>query len=241
MSALVRVSALLAALVLLSGARSDALHLTHAEAAARLKAAGITWWSSGNCSDRKRADCTSFEQIRASTVAGVITLKQASACAVMVTGGTETGHGDGVYTHWNGWKVDIQRLDCVSGYIRRFHDVGYIAGWGHQYEAPSGNLYTDEGDHWDILYYTCGGCSPTSPAPSVSPSPSPIPSPRPSPSSSPSPSPAPAEGPAGSRIRQGGPPGGLTDLRLTALLAARACAPRRATVSESRGPWTQSS
>ena len=88
---------------------------------------------------------------------------------VMVTGGTETGHGDGVYTHWNGWKVDIQRLDCVSAYIRRFADVGYIAGWGHQYRAPSGNLYTDEGDHWDILYYTCGGCSPVSPSPSPSP------------------------------------------------------------------------
>lgn len=172
MSALVRVSALLAALVLLSGFRSDAVHLTHAEATARLKAAGITWWSSGTCSDRNRADCTSFEQIRASTIAGVITLKQASACAVTVTGGTETGHGDGTYTHWNGWKVDIQRLDCVSGYIRRFTDVGYIAGWGHQYRAPSGNLYTDEGDHWDILYYTCGGCSPGTPTPSTTPSPS---------------------------------------------------------------------
>jgi hypothetical protein len=192
MSALVRASALLAALVLLSGARSDAVHLTHAEAAARLKAAGITWWSSGNCTDRRRADCTSFEQIRASTVAGVITLKQASACAVMVTGGTETGHGDGVYTHWNGWKVDIQRLDCVSGYIRRFHDIGYIAGWGHQYEAPSGNLYTDEGDHWDILYYTCGGCSPASPSPSPKPSASPSPKPSLSPSPMPSVAPSPS-------------------------------------------------
>lgn len=54
-------------------ARSDAVHLTHAEAAARLKAAGITWWSSGDCANRNRPECTSFEQIRAATIAGVIT------------------------------------------------------------------------------------------------------------------------------------------------------------------------
>jgi hypothetical protein len=25
-----------------------------------------------------------------------------------------------------------------------------------QWKAASGNLYCDEGSHWDITYYTCG-------------------------------------------------------------------------------------
>ena len=25
-----------------------------------------------------------------------------------------------------------------------------------QYQAASGNIYADEGNHWDVLYYTCG-------------------------------------------------------------------------------------
>ena len=54
-------------------------------------------------------------------------------------------------------KVDIAKNSCVAGYIsRNYTYLGYISGWGYQYRAPSGNLYTDEGNHWDILYYTCG-------------------------------------------------------------------------------------
>ncbi|MEV0269152.1 hypothetical protein AB0H43_10275 [Hamadaea sp. NPDC050747] len=139
----------------------DRVKLTDTEARARLKSAGITWWSSGNCTNRQRADCTSFDQIRRTTIAGVVTLRKSSTCPIMVTGGTETGHGAGTYTHWNGWKVDIALNDCVNAYVRRwFSDVGTISGWGHQYRAPSGNLYTNEGNHWDILYYGCGGCDP---------------------------------------------------------------------------------
>ncbi|MCP2321913.1 hypothetical protein HDA40_000420 [Hamadaea flava] len=150
----------------------DRAKLTDAEARARLKAAGITWWSSSDCTNRLRADCTSFDQIRRTTIAGVVTLRKSSTCPIMVTGGTETGHGAGTYTHWNGWKVDIALNDCVNKYVRSwFHDVGTISGWGHQYRAPSGNLYTNEGNHWDILYYTCGGCDPepVPPRPAVAP------------------------------------------------------------------------
>jgi hypothetical protein len=148
----------------------DRVKLTDAEARVRLKANAITWWSSGNCTNRLRADCTSFDQIRRTTIEGIVTLRKSSRCPIMVTGGTETGHGGGTYTHWNGWKLDIALNGCVARYIRRwFSDVGYIDGWGHQYRAPSGNLYTNEGDHWDILYYTCGGCDP---APAVSTEPS---------------------------------------------------------------------
>jgi hypothetical protein len=151
----------LAAATALSLALAEPAHaatfLTHSEATSQLRANGVTWSSSGNCSDRNNPTCTSFAQIRQSTISGVITLHNYTGCAVNITAGTETGHASGTYSHWNGYKVDISKYTCVSNYIRNTYTyVGYIAGWGYQYRAPSGNLYTDEGNHWDILYYTCG-------------------------------------------------------------------------------------
>ncbi|MBV1854674.1 hypothetical protein [Catellatospora tritici] len=191
---------------------SAAAKLSHRKATDMFRDAGITWWSSGNCADRNKPSCTSFEDVRRTTVEGLLTLREASDCAIMVTGGTETGHGSGTYTHWNGWKLDISKYSCIGNYIKKyFKYVGLIKGWGYQYRAPSGNLYTDEGNHWDIIFYSCGGCddganispspstspAPGSPAPSASPSlsPSPAPSASPSASSSASPSPSPAAGP----------------------------------------------
>ncbi|GIJ46457.1 hypothetical protein Val02_33430 [Virgisporangium aliadipatigenens] len=138
-------------------ADSRASFLTHAQAAHQFRAAGITWSSSGRCDDRDNPRCTSFTSIRQSTVTGVKTLKRASGCPIHLTGGTETGHAAGTYSHWNGFKLDIRRNDCVDRYITaKFADMGMQEGWGHQFRAASGNLYTNEGRHWDIVYYTCG-------------------------------------------------------------------------------------
>jgi hypothetical protein len=134
-----------------------ATKLTQSQAAGQLSAAGITWSSSGGCTNRNVATCTSFEQINQSTVSGIITFRSISGCGINITGGTETGHSSGTYSHWNGYKVDVSKTTCVTNYIKNHYTyVGYISGWGYQYRAPSGNLYTDEGNHWDILYYTCG-------------------------------------------------------------------------------------
>ncbi|HEX5598549.1 MAG TPA: hypothetical protein VFX61_21400 [Micromonosporaceae bacterium] len=139
------------------GFASPAFAISHSSATSQLRAAGITWSSSGNCSDRYNSTCTSFEGIRQVTIDGIITFKRASGCAINITGGTEIGHASGTYSHWNGYKVDISKNSCVYNYISRYYTyVGYISGWGYQWRAPSGNLYTDEGNHWDILYYTCG-------------------------------------------------------------------------------------
>ncbi|MCP2265202.1 hypothetical protein APR03_002550 [Promicromonospora thailandica] len=136
-----------------------ATFLTHAQAASQLSAASISWTSSGGCSDRNVATCTSFDQVRQTTIDGIRTLRSATGCAITITGGTETGHSSGTYSHWNGYKLDIRHSACVDSYITStFTYVGYISGWGHQYRSGSGNLYTDEGNHWDILYYNCGGC-----------------------------------------------------------------------------------
>nr|WP_069816622.1 hypothetical protein [Streptomyces sp. TP-A0874] len=128
--------------------------LTHAQATAKFKAKGITWSSSGGCSDRNKSNCTSFDQINSATVDGVITLKSASGCAIRLTGGTETGHASGTYSHWNGYKVDIGMTSCLTSYIKNhFSSIG-----GSKWKSASGNVYYNESNHWDVTYYNCGGC-----------------------------------------------------------------------------------
>ncbi|MGK5446250.1 hypothetical protein [Streptomyces radiopugnans] len=128
--------------------------LTHSQATSRFRAAGITWSSSGGCSDRYNSTCTSFEQINLATVQGAETLKSASGCALNVTGGTETGHASGTYSHWNGYKLDYSLSTCLNNYITsRFTYIG-----GSKYQSGSGNVYYRESNHWDVTYYNCGGC-----------------------------------------------------------------------------------
>ncbi|WP_030491953.1 hypothetical protein [Micromonospora chokoriensis] len=141
------------------GLASPAFAISHSSATSQLSAAGISWTSSGNCSDRNVATCTSFTDVRQATISGIITFRQASGCAVTITAGTEVGHAGGTYSHWNGYKLDISLSTCIQNYISAHYTyVGYISGFGYQYRAPSGNLYTREGSHWDILFYSCGGC-----------------------------------------------------------------------------------
>ncbi|OEV05897.1 hypothetical protein [Streptomyces oceani] len=128
--------------------------LSHGEATAKFEDAGLTWSSSGGCSDRNTSTCTSFDQINSATVDGVITLKSASGCGINLTGGTETGHASGEYSHWNGYKVDFSLSNCLDNYIKNtFTSIG-----GSKWESGSGNVYYREGDHWDVTYHNCGGC-----------------------------------------------------------------------------------
>lgn len=128
--------------------------LTHSQAASRFRTAGITWSSSGGCSDRNNSTCTSFEQINLTTVQGAETLKRATGCALNITGGTETGHASGTYSHWNGYKLDFSLSTCLGNYIRG--TFGYIGG--NKWQSGSGNVYYLESNHWDVTYYNCGGC-----------------------------------------------------------------------------------
>lgn len=128
--------------------------LSQSSAASQLSSAGITWSSSGGCTTRSNSTCTSFDQINQTTVSGVITLKRASGCAVNITGGTEVGHASGTYSHYNGYKVDITKYACVGSYITGTFTRIANRGDGYpQWRAASGNVYCDEGSHWDITYY----------------------------------------------------------------------------------------
>ncbi|GGO49896.1 hypothetical protein GCM10012287_28320 [Streptomyces daqingensis] len=128
--------------------------MSHSAAKAKLDGAGIAVTSSGGCSDRNKPNCTSLEQVNSATIDGAITLKGASGCALTVTGGTETGHADGTYSHWNGYKLDFSMSSCLTSYIKNtFTSIG-----GNKWQSGSGNIYFDESNHWDVTFHNCGGC-----------------------------------------------------------------------------------
>jgi len=154
---LATLAGLLAALIGPASPAQAVTKLTDAQAAAQLSAVGITRTSSGGCTNRYVSTCTSYEQINQSTVSGIITYKRVSGCSVNITGGTETGHASGTYSHWNGYKVDISRSTCNDSYITSHYAYIGLRGDGYpMYRAASGNLYVNEGSHWDITSYTCG-------------------------------------------------------------------------------------
>ena len=137
-----------------AGPALAATKISHASATSQLSSAGITWSSSGQCSDRYNPTCTSFEQVNQSTVDGIVTLRGSSGCAINITGGTETGHADGTYSHWNGYKVDVTPTTCVENYIYTYFTyIGDRGDGAPMYQSAAGNIYADEGNHWDILYY----------------------------------------------------------------------------------------
>ncbi|MEV7088112.1 hypothetical protein AB0O07_19845 [Streptomyces sp. NPDC093085] len=136
-----------------------ATKITHATATSMFSASGIGWTSSGNCSNRNVATCTSFDQLNLDTAKGAQTLRSASGCALTITGGTETGHASGTYSHWNGYKLDFSKATCLTNYVKNTFTYIGLRGDGYpQWKSGAGNLYADEGNHWDVTYYNCGGC-----------------------------------------------------------------------------------
>ncbi|KAG2002292.1 hypothetical protein CC2G_004493 [Coprinopsis cinerea AmutBmut pab1-1] len=105
---------------------------------------------------RNNPRCTSYQGILSGTVDGVITLKNAAGVSsLVITGGTETGHATGgTYTHGNGYKVDVRHSTQLDNYIKTAFTKIANRGDGYpQWRAASGNIYCDEGSHWDITYF----------------------------------------------------------------------------------------
>jgi hypothetical protein len=131
--------------------------VSQASAESQFSAAGIGWTSSGGCTTRSNPTCTSFDGIRQATIDGAITLKHASGCGLTITGGTEVGHASGTYSHYNGYKLDFARTTCLTSWIHGAYTyIGLRGDGAPMYQAASGNIYADEGNHWDVTYYTCG-------------------------------------------------------------------------------------
>jgi hypothetical protein len=153
------VAAVLIALATLLVGALPASAVTQSSAASQFRAAGITWSSSGGCTTRSNSTCTSFDGIRQTTIDGGITLKRASGCALNITGGTEVGHAGGTYSHYNGYKLDFTRSTCLTNYVHNnFSYIGLRGDGAAQYRSGAGNVYADEGNHWDVTFYNCGGC-----------------------------------------------------------------------------------
>lgn len=154
-------TALAGATALLTGVAfaGPAAAVSQASAESQFRAAGITWSSSGGCTTRSNPTCTSFDGLRQPTIDGAKTLKSASGCALNITGGTEVGHASGTYSHRTGYKLDFSRTTCLTSWIHGTYTYIGVRGDGApQYRAASGNVYADEGNHWDVTYYNCGGC-----------------------------------------------------------------------------------
>lgn len=170
---LVMIAAVLAALSASATppASASGVRLTHQQAVSKLIVGDVLWTSSGQCDDRTKPYCTSFDGIWSGTIDGVVNFRKGSTCPVVVTGGTEVGHNTTFgypYTHEQGYKIDISRTTCVTNFIQRYFTYAGLRGlvqydkYGNAYRAPMyknsrGDVYADEywGDnpHWDILYY----------------------------------------------------------------------------------------
>ncbi len=148
---------LLTTVGLVTGVAGSASAVSQASAASQLSGAGISWTSSGGCIDPGNSTCTSFEGIRQATIDGAITLKNASGCGLTITGGTETGHAAGTYSHAAGYKLDFARTTCLTSWVHGTYTyIGQRSDGAAQYQAASGNVYADEGNHWDVTFYSCG-------------------------------------------------------------------------------------
>jgi len=126
--------------------------MTHASALSSIKASGIGISSSGGCSNRNNPKCTSLDQITCGAINCIKVLKKSSGCGITITGGTETGHAGGTYSHYNGYKIDCSLNTCLNNYIQKFPRIANRGDGAAQYKAGSGNIYAKEGNHWDITY-----------------------------------------------------------------------------------------
>ncbi|CAF2362827.1 unnamed protein product [Rotaria sp. Silwood2] len=154
----------------------------HSAALSQIKSVNIGISSSGGCSNRNNGKCTSLDQVNCNAIRCLKTLKTSSGCPITVTGGTETGHAGGTYSHWNGYKIDISVNSCINSYItkqfayigqrgdgaaqykasinscinsyitKQFAYIGQRGDGAAQYKASSGNVYAKEGNHWDITF-----------------------------------------------------------------------------------------
>jgi len=123
---------------------------TFSDARARqvLNIVGISIWESA-------PGRTSLEGIRVATINAIVELKRVSGAEIVITGGTESGHASGTYSHANGYKVDLRTTPSLNNYIERnFRRDGTVGGHP-AYKCPAGNLYVRESNppHWDVVVY----------------------------------------------------------------------------------------
>ncbi|MCW2865516.1 MAG: hypothetical protein JWP48_7224 [Actinoallomurus sp.] len=127
--------------------------LHHAEAGSFLRAAGLRWISSGHCTRRTNPHCTSFDGLRPATLDGVLRLREASRCGLVISGGTERGHARSEFSHGRGYKLDILPNRCLNRFVRHSYQRIHTRGDGAAlYRAAGRSLFAREPSHWDITF-----------------------------------------------------------------------------------------
>lgn len=132
--------------------------LTHAQAMALLRPVGITTSSSAGCDDRNNSHCTSLDDIRSDSIRGVIALRKASSCPVVITGGTEYGiHNEAIRkAHTKGYKLDLKLNSCIASYIDEHSTLDRRRTNGDpEYVGTLDGMpvrYAQESNHWDITF-----------------------------------------------------------------------------------------
>jgi hypothetical protein len=127
--------------------------MRQAQAGSLLRAAGLRWISSGHCTRRANPHCTSFDGLRPSTLDGVLRLREASRCGLVISGGTERGHARSAYSHGRGYKLDILPNHCLNRFVRHNYERIRTRGDGAAlYRAEGRSLFAREPSHWDITF-----------------------------------------------------------------------------------------
>lgn len=122
---------------------------TDAQARAIADDAGIGIWESS-------PGATSLNNINQATLDEAVRLKNSCNCKVTITGGTESGHAPGTYSHSTGYKVDLEDSPGLNTYITS--NASYVStrsDGAKIYKDPTRpNVeYARESSHWDISVY----------------------------------------------------------------------------------------
>ncbi|KAJ8107413.1 hypothetical protein ONZ43_g6739 [Nemania bipapillata] len=79
-------------------------------------------------------------------------LTQAQAASRLSAGGVGWTSSGGC--HANGYKFDFAKNTALNSYVTNtFTKIANRADGYPQWQAASGNIYCDEGNHWDVTFY----------------------------------------------------------------------------------------
>ncbi len=98
---------------------------------------------------------TNLGGLRDTTTRGIVSLWGACGkCDIIISGGTEPGHAEGIYSHTNGYKLDLRPSPVLNNAIN--NQIGRSGSTpppaNTDYTGIDGNTYRYEVDHWDICF-----------------------------------------------------------------------------------------
>lgn len=106
-----------------------------------------------DCSSRNNSYCTSLDSVQCGTIRGILKYKQKSNCQVIVTGGTEIGFETEKFSHFDGYRLNIDLNKCHDVYIKtQFTFIGKIKNGAPQWMDTLKNVFRLEGNHWNIFF-----------------------------------------------------------------------------------------